>query len=102
MRVCLFEDRLVLDLEPLSLTRPAFDLLCGCTTLAEKQFRAFAATERGAIVRSSLAVLTRQNHPHLRVNDPGWLAAGPVLLVNSRWLPAAPPALPEVPDRPCV
>src|SRR5262249_32066951 len=29
MRVCLFEDRRVEDLEPLTLTRPAHDLLCG-------------------------------------------------------------------------
>ena len=46
MRVCLYEDRHALDLEPLTLTRPAFDLLCGCVSLGEKQFRAFPATRR--------------------------------------------------------
>lgn len=102
MRVCLFEDRSALDLEPLALTRPVFDLLCGCTTLAEKHFRAFHAIEHGALVRAELADLTRQTHPGLRVNDPSWLAKGPVILVNARWLPAAPPALVEVPDRPGI
>ena len=40
MRVCLFEDRGALDLEPLTLTRPVFELLCGLTSLAAKQCRA--------------------------------------------------------------
>ena len=36
MRVCLFEDRGVGNLEPLVWTRPAFELLSGCTSLARK------------------------------------------------------------------
>ena len=39
MRVCLFEDSLAADLEPLTLTRPVFALLCGCTSLADNQDR---------------------------------------------------------------
>ena len=92
MRVCLFEDRLALDLEPLALTRPVFSLLCGCTSLAEKQYRAFAARQRGAVVRGELAELCRQDE-RVAVNDPSWLRAGPVVLVNGRWLPPAPPLL---------
>ncbi len=88
MRVCLFEDRSVRDLEPLTLTRPAFDLLCGCTPLADKQLRAFAPADIGAIVRPYLAGLTQQVHDSWRVNDLAWLRAGPVVLVNARWLPA--------------
>ena len=101
MRVCLFEDNRVLDLEPIALTRPAFDLLCGCVSLAEKQYRAFDASSRGALVREQLATLTRQSHPDVTVNDGGWLASGPVVLVNARWLPPAPP-WPDAPDRPGV
>lgn len=101
MRVCLYEDRRVLDLEPLTLTRPAFDLLSGCVSLAEKQFRAFAATQRGAIVRPHLSDLTRQTHPDLAVNDGRWLSSSALALVNARWLPPAPPALPQ-PDAPHV
>ncbi len=101
MRVCLFEDRCAPDLEPLALTRPVFALLCGCTRLAEKQYRALAARERGMLVRDELAALCRQQHAGA-VNDERWLGAGPVVLVNGRWLPPAPPALPAGLDAPCV
>ena len=99
MRVCLFEDRSVADLEPLSLTRPAFDLLCGCSPLADKQLRAFEPAEVGAIVRPYLASLTQQTHDSWHVNDLAWLRAGPVVLVNARWLPGQ--AL-DVGPAPCV
>src|SRR5438045_936530 len=48
MRVCLFEDQAVAGLEPIALTRPAFALLCGCTSLADKQLYHFAATSPAA------------------------------------------------------
>src|SRR5205807_1760711 len=38
MRVCLFEDRAE-DLDPLTLTRPTFQLLCGRSSLGCKQLR---------------------------------------------------------------
>ena len=89
MRLCVYEDRGVLNLEPLSLTRPAFDLLCGTCSLLERQARAFPAHELGALVRPSLAALCREEHPGLPVNDGDWLRAGPTVLVNARWLPPA-------------
>jgi UDP-N-acetylglucosamine diphosphorylase/glucosamine-1-phosphate N-acetyltransferase len=88
-RVCLFEDAGVATLEPLALTRPAFELLCGATSLGLKQRRAFGPGPTGALVRSHLAELCRWRHPDLVVNDPGWLRAGPTVLVNGRWLPPA-------------
>jgi UDP-N-acetylglucosamine diphosphorylase / glucose-1-phosphate thymidylyltransferase / UDP-N-acetylgalactosamine diphosphorylase / glucosamine-1-phosphate N-acetyltransferase / galactosamine-1-phosphate N-acetyltransferase len=100
MRVCLFEDRSVLDLEPLSLTRPAFDLLCGLSSLAEKQRSYFVAATAGALVRPHLADVCRINYPDLAVNDLAWLRAGPVALVNARWLPPAGTAVRV--DEPCV
>ena len=87
MRVCLFEDRSVAGLEPLTLTRPAFDLLCGCTSLADKQLRAFAPRETGALVRPHLAALTQQLRASWHINDLAWLRSGPVVLVNARWMP---------------
>src|SRR6185369_2910667 len=95
MRICHFEDALVADLEPLSLTRPAFELLCGCASLADKQARYFhlahgTHADRGALVRPYLAATTAQRRPGLHVNDPAWLRAGPVVLVNGRWVPPAP------------
>jgi UDP-N-acetylglucosamine diphosphorylase/glucosamine-1-phosphate N-acetyltransferase len=99
MRVCLFEDPGAADLEPLALTRAVFELLCGCTSLAEKHFRHFAATDRAAVVRPEIAAVVRER-TGLAVNDPDWLHQGPVMMVNGRWLPPAPPF--EIPDHPCV
>ncbi len=99
MRVCLFEDPGAADLEPLSLTRAVFELLCGCTSLADKHFRHFAASDRAAIVRPALAAVVTER-TGLAVNDPDWLHRGPVMMVNGRWLPPAPPV--EIPERPCV
>src|SRR5947209_5687176 len=73
MRVCLFEDRNAPDLEPLALTRPAFDLLCGATPLAAKQLRPFPGAEAGLLVRTHLADVTRLDHPGTPVNDDAWL-----------------------------
>src|SRR5262245_15037926 len=90
MRVCLYEDRGAADLEPLSLTRPVFDLLCGPTPLAAQQARAFPGAEVGLLVRPELAEVVRPERPGVPVNDADWLRAGPVVLVNGRWLPPFP------------
>ncbi len=87
MRVCLFEDSDVASLEPLTATRPVFDLVCGMTSLAARQWRHFAPCEVGALVRPHLAELFRLQHPDTPVNDAGWLRAAPTVLVNGRWLP---------------
>jgi UDP-N-acetylglucosamine diphosphorylase/glucosamine-1-phosphate N-acetyltransferase len=100
MRVCLFEDQAVANLEPLVLTRPAFELLCGQSTLGSKQCGYFAPSGVGAMIRPYLAELLRQQQPHVTVNDPVWLRAETTLLVNGRWLPpaSAPPCF----AGPCV
>lgn len=87
MRICLFEDARVADLAPLTLTRPAFDLLCGLTPLHEKHRMYFAADTVGYLVRPYLADLTRERNPHAPVNDNMWLRAGSTVLVNARWVP---------------
>jgi UDP-N-acetylglucosamine diphosphorylase / glucose-1-phosphate thymidylyltransferase / UDP-N-acetylgalactosamine diphosphorylase / glucosamine-1-phosphate N-acetyltransferase / galactosamine-1-phosphate N-acetyltransferase len=98
-RVCLFEDDDVVGLEPLTLSRPAFDLLCGLSSLGDKQRRVFGATSVGALVRPHLAELVRQRHPHMAVNDADWLRGGSVGFVNARWLP---PSEVVIGDEPCV
>ncbi len=87
MRICIFEDRRVGQLAPLNLTRPTFDLLCGRSSLHDKQIRQFPCLQIGALVRSNLVDLCRAQHPGWVVNEPGWLASGPLVLINSRWLP---------------
>jgi UDP-N-acetylglucosamine diphosphorylase/glucosamine-1-phosphate N-acetyltransferase len=102
MRACLFEDRGVLNLEPLSLTRPAFELLCGLTSLAAKQSRYFPPGPRGMLVRPYLADLCRLDFPSVPVNELDWLREGPTILINGRWLPPVCPAPLNELSRPCV
>src|SRR5262249_35997388 len=100
MRLCSFEDRKVVNLEPLSLTRPAFDLLCGQTSLVNKHCRYFGASDPGAWVRPSLADCLCLQQPAWAVNNLSWLRTSPTVLVNGRWLPPPGPA-PRW-DAPCV
>src|SRR5262245_61415474 len=99
MRVCLIEDRWE-QLEPLSCTRPTFDLICGITSLAEKQLHWFAADDWGVCIRPALAPLYRRQHPNQTVNEYGWLLSAPLALVNGRWLPPGGTA-PHV-EPPCI
>ena len=91
MRLCLVEDNAAADLEPLTLTRPVFELRLGATTLGGKIARAFGVgpgpARRGVLVRGYLAALQRARDPHTAVNDANWLARGPVTVANSRWVP---------------
>jgi len=89
MRICLYEDRRAADLYPLALTRPASDLLCGLSTLGEKQARHFGSSAVGYLCRPALAPLLRARGAP--ANDPTWLRAAPAVLVNARWLPPAQP-----------
>jgi UDP-N-acetylglucosamine diphosphorylase/glucosamine-1-phosphate N-acetyltransferase len=91
MRLCFFEDSGVYLLDPLSLTRPAFDLRCGALTLAERHLRAASKAEVGAIVRPSLAPLCRVRYPDWSVNDAHWLRRDRTILINARWLPSDEP-----------
>ncbi len=91
MNLCLFEDGYAWQLEPMTLTRPVFDLWCGARSLLARQQQAVPALETGVLIRSELVDLCRDNHPQLVVNDAGWLENGPAILVNARWLPPPQP-----------
>jgi UDP-N-acetylglucosamine diphosphorylase/glucosamine-1-phosphate N-acetyltransferase len=93
MRICIYEDCHVRGLEPLTLTRPASDLLCGLSTLGEKHARHFAATSVGHLCRSGVADIVRGRDPDSRVNDPAWLRGAATVLVNARWVPPSRPAV---------
>jgi UDP-N-acetylglucosamine diphosphorylase/glucosamine-1-phosphate N-acetyltransferase len=99
MRVYLFEDHGVADLEPLTLTRPVFALLCGLNSLGEKQRRYFGGTDVGFLVRPELAELCCLEHPDTPVND-SWPRSGLIVLVNGRWLP--PISVTPDTSRPCI
>jgi UDP-N-acetylglucosamine diphosphorylase/glucosamine-1-phosphate N-acetyltransferase len=93
MRLCLVEDLAVAGLEPLTLTRPAYELLLGSKTLGAKLARAFGIgpgpARRGAVIRPYLAALQRERDPHTALNDRDWQARGPLLVANARWVPPA-------------
>lgn len=91
MRVAFFEDHAATDFHPLTLLRPVFELVCGQFSARERMFRSQIVTEWGGLLREALAPTYRESHPEARVNDTLWLADGPTLLVNGRWLadPAA-------------
>ncbi len=93
MRLCLFEDAGVLNLEPLTLTRPAWALRCGAATLAERQQRRWGRIELGAVVRPELADICRLEHQGMPINDADFLKGDALVLVNARWLPPAQVAL---------
>jgi UDP-N-acetylglucosamine diphosphorylase/glucosamine-1-phosphate N-acetyltransferase len=100
MRVCLFEDQGVADFEPLALTRPVFDLVCGQSPLGTKQCRCFNPSEVGTLIRPYLAPAFRLQQPVLHTNDLAWLRAETTVLVNGRWLPPQEIWTQEL--RPCV
>ena len=91
MRLCLVEDNAVARLEPLTLTRPAFDLVLGAGTLGSKIARGFeigaGPARRGVVIRPYLAGIARERDPHVAINDHDWLARGPVVVANGRWTP---------------
>jgi UDP-N-acetylglucosamine diphosphorylase/glucosamine-1-phosphate N-acetyltransferase len=99
MRLCLVEDLAVCGLEPLTLTRPVYELMLGSTTLASKIARALGVgpgpQRRSCLIRSHLVEVQRERDPHMVVNDRDWLARGPVLVANGRWVP---PVGFELPD----
>ncbi|MBA4190856.1 MAG: hypothetical protein C0467_22950 [Planctomycetaceae bacterium] len=92
MRICVYEDSHVRGLDPLTLTRPAADLICGLDTLVQKQTRYFAAGSVGHLCRASVAELIRARDPLCPVNDPAWLHGAQTVLVNARWVPPPRPA----------
>jgi UDP-N-acetylglucosamine diphosphorylase/glucosamine-1-phosphate N-acetyltransferase len=100
MRICLVEDSAVAGLEPLTLTRPVFDLLLGARTLGEKIAHALdigpGPLRRGVMIRPFLKEVQRTRDPHTAVNDRDWLARGPVAVVNGRWVPPAGFVRPDV------
>jgi UDP-N-acetylglucosamine diphosphorylase / glucose-1-phosphate thymidylyltransferase / UDP-N-acetylgalactosamine diphosphorylase / glucosamine-1-phosphate N-acetyltransferase / galactosamine-1-phosphate N-acetyltransferase len=93
MRLCLVEDDDVTDLEPLTLARPMFEQRLGAGTIGSKIERAFrvdrVGESRGALIRPHLVATQRERDPRMVINDPRWLAAGPTVLVNARWVPPA-------------
>ena len=101
MRLCLVEDIAASGLEPLTLTRPVHELLLGATSLGSKLARAFGVgpgpQRRSCMIRSHLVAVQRYRDPHWIINDRDWMARGPVIVANSRWVPPADFRMPDQP-----
>ena len=85
MKYYIYENKCAEDFEPLSLTRPAFDLRCGPFTFLERLFKLIPdSAEVSLIVRENLVNLAREMYPDLEVN-PGDIKQGIWLLGNVFW-----------------
>jgi len=85
MKLVVFEDAKVSKLSPIALTRPAFELKCGITSLGVKTAKAFSSEIAACFIREYLAPVQKQVMPGVKVNDMSALE-GEVTLVNARCL----------------
>jgi UDP-N-acetylglucosamine diphosphorylase/glucosamine-1-phosphate N-acetyltransferase len=83
MKICIFEDAAARWLEPLSTTRPVWDLMYGPASLFSRILESFPADELALWCRPQLAEVVGERHAHTQVNGP---LHGEWLLVNARWL----------------
>lgn len=84
-KIYVFENHEVLNLEPIVLTRPAFDLRCGAFTFLERIQKSFPDAEIELIVRDELKTVTQELYPELTVN-PAQVEEGLWILGNVLWL----------------
>jgi UDP-N-acetylglucosamine diphosphorylase/glucosamine-1-phosphate N-acetyltransferase len=83
-KIYIYENHEVLNLEPVVLTRPAFDLRCGAFTFFERIQNAFPEAEIELIVRDELNMVTQELYPELTVN-PTQVEEGLWILGNVLW-----------------
>ena len=69
MRLIIFEDRNVLNLEPITLSRPVFDIRFGRETLLSRFEKINHQNRISLWVRSELKYLTRKRFPDYIVNQ---------------------------------
>lgn len=87
MHLTVFEDSAVAQLAPLCLTRPAFDLRVGATSLLQWQRRHFQGLSVGLFIRPALVNVCRTLHPDMSINTREGLTADTSVFVNARWFP---------------
>ena len=83
-KIYVYENNEVLNLEPIVLTRPAFDLRCGAFTFLERIQKSFPKAEIELIVRDELKMVTQELYPGLTVN-PMQVEEGLWILGNVLW-----------------
>ena len=83
-KIYVFENHEVLNLEPIVLTRPAFNLRCGAFTFLERIQKSFPEAEIELIIRDDLTMITKELYPDLTVN-PAQVEEGLWILGNVLW-----------------
>lgn len=78
MNVYIFEDQRALDLEPITFTRPSFEIRCGAFTCIERVSLLLPDSDIHLIVRPELEELTKETFPGNIVN--------PVIAEDGLWL----------------
>ncbi len=68
MQLCIFEDDRFRDLEPLSLYRPTYELVCGKNTHREKILRVYPSINYSLHCRTYLAPLQEILNPGIEIN----------------------------------
>ena len=90
MRITIFEDGFVENLNPLALTRPVFALRCGARLLYEKVLDEYPDASASFFMRGWLAEVYLEkfsSHGRIKaINDLNWLRGDNHLIVNGRWL----------------
>lgn len=83
MQICIFEDSYYNNFEPLSLSRPVYELFCGTSTLKNKIINAFPDSEIVLFCREYLTKTVAGSNPDFTVNG---LKGNSCLLINGRVL----------------
>ena len=91
MSICIFEDELYLNFEPLIYSRPVYDLVCGMNTLKKKILRAFPGEKVVLKCRPYLEPFVKEKNRKLKVNE---FEEDDYLFVNGRII--APPNLKKI------
>ena len=81
MQICVFEDSGFENFEPLTLSRPVYELFCGINTLKEKIISVFPDSEFELLCRDYLTETVKSANPKIPVNN---LKGSDCLLINGR------------------
>lgn len=84
MNLYIYENHQARDLEPVTLTRPAFDLKSGTSSFLERILKQFPGQKLSLFVRTELEEISREQWPDLEIN-PKQVKEGLWLLGNVFW-----------------
>ena len=81
LHLLIFEDDLTLNFHPMTLTRPAFDLMLGTKTLLDAILDEMKPDDHSLLVSEYLSSITEKRHPNSDVNPQK--VEGDVVFINS-------------------